>query len=353
MIKQLEGMFGYSRYSYNATLALWNEIYGNGEKPNERMVRDKYKQTMKNEWEKEYPPNIFDNACKDMAFGWDMFFKRISRRPKFKSKRKSKESFTINRKNNSTIRIKNGRLFLPKFKYGIRMSENIKYDGIIKLCTISKRANQYYASLTIDTDEEFYRSLSTLPSVGIDANIGHFNISEDIHGFNTPLNNLTPLYERISYYQKLLSRKVKGSNKYNVVKTKLQKLYLRIQNIQDDWLHKFTSHMVQNYHKICIEDLNVKGMLSNRKISKKISRSMFYRFKMFLQYKCNMYGNELTIADRWFPSTQICSCCGYRKEGNDKLKLSDRIYICNNCDETIDRDYNSACNLKLYAERVG
>ena len=353
MIKQLEGMFGYSRYSYNATLALWNEIYGNGEKPNERMVRDKYKQTMKNEWEKEYPPNIFDNACKDMAFGWDMFFKRISRRPKFKSKRKSKESFTINRKNNSTIRIKNGRLFLPKFKYGIRMSENIKYDGIIKLCTISKRANQYYTSLTIDTNEEFYRSLSTLPSVGIDANIGHFNISEDIHGFNTPLNNLTPLYERISYYQKLLSRKVKGSNKYNVVKIKLQKLYLKIQNIQDDWLHKFTSHIIQNYHKICIEDLNVKGMLINRKISKKISRSMFYRFKMFLQYKCNMYGNELVIADRWFPSTQICSCCGHRKEGNDKLKLSDRIYICNNCDEVMDRDYNSACNLKLYAERVG
>ena len=80
---------------------------------------------------------------------------------------------------------------------------------------------------------------------------------------------------------------------------------------------------------------------------------MFYRFKMFLQYKCIMYGNELAIADKWFPSTQICSCCGHRKEGNDKLKLSDRIYICNNCDEVMDRDYNSACNLKLYAERVG
>ena len=319
MVRQLEGMFGYSRYSYNATLALWNDMYANGEKPNERKVRDKYKRNLKNEWESEYPPNVFDNACRDMAFGWDMFFRGISRRPRFKSKRKSRDSFTINRKNDSTIRIKGGRLFLPKFKYGIKMSESIKYDGVAKSCTITKRAGQYYASITIDTNEEFYRSLTTLPTVGIDANIGHFDISEDDHVFNTPLKTLTPLYIRIAHYQKLLSRKTKGSKKYNVVKTKLQKIYLKIQNIQDDWLHKFTSHIVQNYHRICIEDLNVKGMLSNRRIAKQISRSMFYRFKTLLQYKCAMYGNELTIADRWFPSTQICSCCGHRKEGENNL----------------------------------
>ena len=211
----------------------------------------------------------------------------------------------------------------------------------------------YFASFSIDCDEEFYHSNSELPSIGIDANIGHFDISEDNHRFNTPLNKLTPLYDKISYYQKILSRKVYNSNKYNVTKTKIQRLYIRIKNIQNDWLNKFTTYIITNYHKICIEDLNVKGMLSNRKIAKSISRSLFYSFKLKLQYKSEIYGNVLIIADRWFPSTQICSCCGFRKEGHSKLKLSDRIYRCDNCNEIMDRDYNSACNLKIYADRVG
>ena len=353
MQKQFEQMFGYARYSYNTGLALWNELYVNGERPNEWKVRDKYKRELKQEWEKEYSPNVFDNALTHMSIGWKNFFEGRSRRPKFKSKRKAKKSFTINRKNDFSIRIRNGKLLLPKFKYPVKMAEPINFEGVIKLVTITHRADQYFASFTIDTTEEFYHSFSSLPTVGIDANIGHFNISEDEHNLQTPLASLVPLYEKIAYYQRRMSRKSHGSNKYNAMKTKLQKLYSRIQNIQDDWLHKFTTHIVQNYHKICIEDLNVKGMLSNRRVAKSISRSLFYRFKVQLQYKCEAYGNELIIADRWFASTQICSMCGFRKEGEHKLKLSDRVYHCDNCGESLDRDYNSACNLKLYPERVG
>ena len=353
MQKQFETFFGYTRYSYNTGLALWNEMYENGEKPNERKVRDKYKRELKKYWENEYPPNIFDNALTHMSRGWKNFFEGRTSRPKFKSKRKAKKSFTINRKCDSTIRIRNGKLLLPKFKYPIKMAESINFEGTIKMVTVTQRADQYYASFTMDTTEEFYHSSSFLPTVGIDTNISHFDISEDSHRYSTPLASLTPLYEKIAYYQRRMSRKVHRSNKYNAMKAKLQKLYLRIQNIQDDWLHKFTTFIIQNYHKICIEDLNVKGMLSNRRIAKSISRSLFYRFKIQLQYKSKMYGNELIIADRWFPSTQHCSMCGFRKEGEHKLKLSDRVYHCHNCGETMDRDYNSACNLKLYAERVG
>ena len=355
MCKQFEEFFGYARYSYNMGIALWKEMYEAGEKPNERKVRDKYKRSLKQDWEASYPPNIFDNSITHLAGGYKRFFNRMGNKPKFKSKRKAKKSFTINRKDPSTIRIKNGRLFLPKFKYGVKMVENIRFEGCIKLATVTKRADQYYVTLSIELDDDsyLYRSGDYLPTVGIDANIGHFNISENDHNFQTPLASLVPLYEKIAYYQRRMSRKIHGSNKYNAMKTKLQKLYLKIQNIQDDWLYKFTTHIVQNYHKICIEDLNVKGMLSNRRIARSISRSLFYRFRVQLQYKCEMYGNELIIADRWFASTQLCSMCGFRKEGEDKLKLSDRIYHCNNCGESLDRDYNSACNLKLYAERVG
>ena len=355
MCKQFEEFFGYARYSYNAGIALWEEMYEAGEKPNERKVRDKYKRSLKQDWEASYPPNIFDNSITHLAGGYKMFFNRMGNKPKFKSKRKAKKSFTINRKGPSTIRIKNDKLFLPKFKYGVKMAENIRFEGCIKLATVTKRANQYYVSLSIELGDEsyLYRSGDYLPTVGVDANIGHFDVSEETHRWETPLNKLAPLYEKISHYQRLLSKKKLDSKKYNVMKTKLQNTYLRIQNIQDDWLHKFTSYLVHSYHKICIEDLNIKGMLSNKRISKKIARSLFYRFRVQLQYKCEMYGNELIIADRWFPSTQHCSICGFRKEGEDKLKLSDRIYHCNNCGETLDRDYNSACNLKIYAERVG
>ena len=355
MIKQFNELFGYSRYAYNSGLALWNEMYETGKKPNNRKVRDKHKRERKQEWEEELPPNVLDNAIDHMALGWKMFFKGLAKKPKFKSKRRAKKSFTINRKCPSTIRIKGNRLFLPKFKYGVKMAEPLRFLGIIKMATVTQRADQYFVSLAVELDDEshLYRAGEYLPTVGVDANIGHFDISEDDHRWTAPLQKLTPLYERISHYQRTLSHKVPGSRKYLATKTKLQRIYFRIQNIQDDWLHKFTTYLVRNYHTICIEDLNVSGMLANRKIAKAISRSLFYRFRTQLQYKCDLYGNNLIIADRWFPSTQTCSECGSVKEGEEKLKLSDRVYHCTECGVSLDRDFNSAKNLKIYAERVG
>lgn len=352
MQEQFTSLFGYSRYSFNVGLALWNQMYDDGERPTERKVRDKYKRELKQDWEVEYSPNVFDNALTDMATGWNMFFRGLARKPKFKSKRKAKDSFTINRKGPSTIRIKGKYLYLPKFKHGVKMAELPRFVGAIKAATVTKRAGNYWVSLSIELDEPdyIYRVNPNLPTVGVDANIGHFDISEDLHRYITPLQRLTPLYERISHYQRLLNRKVKDSHKYQATRTKLQRTYWRIQNIQDDWLHKFTTYLIQNYSTICIENLAVQNMLANRRIARSIARSLFYRFKVFLQYKCALYGNTLVIADRWFPSTQTCSQCGCRKEGTAKLKLRDRTYFCTECGSVLDRDYNSACNLKMYAE---
>ena len=356
MVKQFNELFGYSRYSYNVALQLWNKMYLAGEKPNERKVRNKYTKEYKQDWEKSYSSNIFENAVTHLGYAWSRYFKGICNKPILKSRKRSKDSFTLHRKTSATIRIKGNRLYLPKFKYGVKMAELPRFTGVIKLATVTKRAGKYWVSLSIDLDKPqyLYRVSPNLPAVGVDANIGHFDISEEENSrWKTPLESLNPLYERIAFYQKRLSRKVKGSKKYEVTKTKLQKTYLRIQNIQDDWLNKFTTYLVYNYGKICIEDLNVQGMLSNRKIAKKISRSMFYKFRVQLKNKCTVAGNVLVIADRWFPSTQTCSECGCRKEGDDKLSLSERVYKCHECGAILDRDYNSACNLKLYAERVG
>ena len=356
MEARFKACFGYSRYVYNTALELWEQMYKAGEKPNNWKVRDRYKKTLKQEWEGEYPSVVLDTAIDHLANGYQRFWKKLGRKPRFKSKRKARQSFEVYRKDKNTIKVVGEKLYLPKMK-GIRMAEVPLFEGTIKRAIVSSRAGKYWVSLAIELSEDevqhTYRSTESLPTVGVDANIGHFDLSEECGRKLTPLKRLTPLYERISVYQRRLSRKTPGSKKYEVMRTKLQRTYLRIQDIQDDWLHKFTTDLTQKYHTIVIEDLNVQGMFSNRRIAKQISRSLFYRFKTQLTYKAELYGNRLIVADRWYPSTQLCSVCGHRKTGDDKLSLSDRTYHCDSCNSTLDRDYNSACNLKLYAEQAG
>jgi putative transposase len=356
--KYLEGCFGYSRYCYNKGLELWNKLYKDGKKPNARKVRDYYKRNIpKEDWEKQYSPNILDNAITNLEHGFNLFYKKITKHPKFKKKGKCKESFTINRKNDSTIRIINNKLYLPKFKYGMRLSEEIRFDGVIKKCTITKRANQYYASFTIELSSQEQSNLfknTKSNYVGIDANLGHYDISvKKKSRQNFPYKELKVYYEKISYYQKRLSRKKRNSNKYNVLRTKIQRLYLRIFNIQNDWLHKFTTKMIKRFHNICIEDLNIKGMVKNKHLGKYILRSSFYRFKLLLTYKSELHGSNLIIADRFYPSTQRCARCGNIKRNKEKLTLSDRTYVCYKCGFKMDRDKNSSYNLKYYGMKMG
>lgn len=351
--KQFDEWFSYRRFNYNRALRVWNEMYANGEKPTERRVRDKIKRELKEEWEGVFSPNILDNAITDLGLSWNNYFKKISRKPKFKRKKDSLQTLTFNRKNESTIRFRNGKLLLPKIKYPVKMSESLRFGGVVKTCTITKQNSLYFASMSIEVDEnQFHRSCPDR-TVGVDLNIGHFDISEETHRFEFPKEKLKFHYNKIKSYQRLLSKKKRNSNKRKVVKAKLLREYYRISCIRKDWMQKFTTYLIENYQTICIEDLNVKGMLKSKHLSRHISQSMFRSFRDNIQYKCNMYGNKLVVADKWFPSTQTCSNCGNVKKGDQKLKLSDRIYHCDCCNKTIDRDFNSACNLKIYAEGVG
>ena len=351
--KQFDEWFSYRRFNYNRALRVWNEMYANGEKPTERRVRDKIKRELKEEWEGVFSPNILDNAITDLGLSWNNYFKKISRKPKFKRKKDSLQTLTFNRKNESTIRFRNGKLLLPKIKYPVKMSESLRFGGVVKTCTITKQNSLYFASMSIEVDEnQFHRSCPDR-TVGVDLNIGHFDISEEMHRFEFPKEKLKFHYSKIKSYQRLLSKKKRNSNKRKVVKAKLLREYYRISCIRKDWMQKFTTYLIENYQTICIEDLNVKGMLKSKHLSRHIIQSMFRSFRDNIQYKCNMYGNKLVVADKWFPSTQTCSNCGNVKKGDQKLKLSDRIYHCDCCNKTIDRDFNSACNLKIYAEGVG
>lgn len=352
-INLIEQYFGYSRYCYNRALDVWNKEYLKGNKPTGRKVRDIIRPN-KEEWESKLSAQMADCAIEDLEHGYLLFFKKVSKnKPHFKSKKKSKQTFRVNRRNESSIRIKDNKLFLPKFPYGIKMTEKIRFNGTIKQCTISKKANRYFASFVIDITDSFDQVKGNL-SCGIDLGIKEFAIvgygNRRFKHYKGCYKRIKPLYEQISHYHKVLSRKQKDSNKYNVVRTKLQRLYLKISNIQKDYLNKLTTKLCKAFKTITIEDLNVKGMLKNKHLSEKISKSLFYTFRCMLEYKSKLYGNTIIIADRWFPSTQKCSHCGYIRTKEEKLKLSDRIHTCPSCGVIDDRDENAAYNLKLYGD---
>jgi len=360
--KLLNQYFGYSRYIFNQGLNLWNNNYKENLKPNGRKIRDELKLLKKEndyEWEKKMSPQVLDTSIEDLENSFKMFFKGINKYPKFKSKRKSKNSCRFYRKNDSTISIKENKLILPKFPYGIKLTEPIKIEGIIKTCTISLIADKYFASFAIELSKEEENSLFKNEKdnyCGIDLGIKEFAIignenNKFIH-IKSFYNELKPYYEKIKRYSRLMIKKQYNSNKYTELKTKIQNTYLRIKNKQNDFLNKLTTQIIKNYKNICIEDLKIRFMLRNKKLSEKASKSLFYNFRMKLEYKSKLYDNNLILADKFFPSTQKCSSCGNIKTKKDKLKLRDRTYICHECGCVMDRDENAAINLLNYGKII-
>jgi putative transposase len=240
------------------------------------------------------------------------------------------------------------------------MCNRIRFkEGTIKLVTISKKADEYYASFIIDLPDiyskKYYIPLSSKNNnyVGIDLGVKTFAYINDSKG-KTYISKsiiktkLKPINDKIDFYQKRLSRKVYGSKKYELTRIKLARLYRRKHNIISDKTHKLTSKLCKMYKYITIEDLKTKNMLKNHHLAKSIASSCFYEFRRQLEYKSDLYGNVLIVADSFYPSTQTCSSCGYVRKGKNKLTLNDRTYTCPKCGLRINRDKNAAINLKKY-----
>ncbi len=161
-----------------------------------------------------------------------------------------------------------------------------------------------------------------------------------------PLKQLSRLLTRM---QRHLAKCSKGSKRYIRQKMKIALLHYRISCIRQDGLHKLTHHLCQSFRVICLEDLNVKGMLKNHKLAKAISDMGFYEFKRQVEYKTCLYGSWISVIDKWFPSSKTCSNCGNQK---DELNLSERRYDCNVCGHKIDRDLNAAINIEREGIRL-
>ena len=289
--------------------------------PSEYVVRDELI-AQKADWQYELSSRALLLAIHDLAVAWKLFFNNLktTNKPKFQSRKKSKQGFKTDR-----ARIVNGRLVLdqPHAYKGewssIRFKGASIPDGKLKLCAITRTKGKYIATITMDVEPV------ALPKTGkktaVDANVDHFDTTEGQTSLKPEL--LDPLYTKVRTYQRQLARKRKvnknyrNSKGYQATRAKLQATYERIRNIQNDLLHKFTTDLYREFDTVVIEDLDVKGMQMKKK-AKNLHRSLFGRFRQFMEYKAEKFGKTLIVADRFYPSTQRCSACGHVKTGMRK-----------------------------------
>ena len=371
MQKYLDALCDYRRYCWNKGLETWQLMYEahtlnkqNNPSPNERRVRDELVAN-KDAWQYALSARCLQLAVKDLANAWKNFFDKAQPDwgiPSFKSKKSPRQGFKTDRAKivNGKLRLDRPRSISKESWFDLKSYEALKMDEV-KVVSIFKEKESYYAALPYE--EDMPAKAKTHQKTAVDVNVGHFNYTEG------PINvlpaKLQKLYKRIKHYQRMLARKreVNGklatkSNNYYAVRTKLQRDYRKVANIQNDLLQKFTTKLIDNYDQIVIEDLAVKEMMMTHVASKGMQRSLFSKFRQILTYKCDWYGKELILADKKYPSTQRCAQCGYVKKGEEKITLQGNKkhgtkhneYVCYECGYKNDRDENAVLNLLALAK---
>ena len=306
-------------------------------------------------WLNEQNTKVLKQSIIDMLDAYKCFFEQHNGYPKYKSKHDNKQSCrfpfeAISKRNNYEDR----KLSLANIR-GIKFRCSDKYINYltknkegIKSATLSKLpCGQYYLSILIDGDllKQVSQSQNT---VGIDLGIKDF-ITTSEGGIFENKHFKKSVSDRLKKLQRQLSRKQKGSNNRNKARLKLAKLNKKINDSKLNYLHEVTNVLINENQVICIEDLNVKGMVKNHRLAESILEMNFGEFRRILEYKANWYGRVIVKVDRFYPSSKTCNHCGYI---NKQLKLSDRKWTCPQCGKVIDRDYNAACNIKDEGIRI-
>ena len=331
--------FGCSRFVYNYFLNERKEQYQKDKKSDNYYKQAKALTDLKKKedfnWLKEVNSQTIQFALRSLDTAYINFFRGNAQFPKFKS-RKHKNTFTIPQFGV----VKGDRILIPKFKDGIKVKlDKREIKGKIGKMNITKTpTGKYYVSIfTEQTIEQFTK---TGKKVGIDLGLKDFVITSD--GIKFKNNRYTKKYSRkLKKAQQHLSRKMKGSNGFEKQKLKVAKIHEKISSCRLDTLHKVSYQLVKENDLIVVEDLNVKGMIKNSKLSKHISDVSWGNFVNLLNYKCDWYGKELIKVNRFYPSSKTCNCCGWI---NQNLKLSEREWTCK-CGEKHDRDLNASKNI--------
>ena len=334
---------GTARFTWNWALAERQRLYQDSKQFTNAIKQHRILTSLKKSrfaWMKEVSKCIPQEALRNLDNAYNLYRKakkagRKARLPKFKKKGKCRDSFSLL----GTVRAEGSHVVLPRIGR-VRVKEQAVLGGRILRATVSREADRWFVSISVE--EEMPNPIVPAGSVvGVDLGILHMATLSD----GRIIDNPRPLESHLRKIRKLskeLHRRCKGSNNRQKTQKRLAKAYWRIGNVRKDALHKATTALAKNHGEIVIEDLNVRGMIQNRKLARAISDVGMGEFRRQLTYKCLWYGSQLTVAPRFYPSTKRCSECGNVK---NEMPLSIRTYECEGCGMVLDRDHNAALNL--------
>lgn len=331
--------FGCARFIYNKMLSDKIEHY-NKTKETLKNTPAQYKKEFP--WLKEVDSLALCNAQMNLEKAYRNFFRDKSVGfPKFKTKKSNRNSFTTNNHISKTIYIENNKIKIPKLKTMIKIKQHREIKGLIKSCTISKvPSGKYFISILVDCEN--IQIPKNDNKIGIDLGIKEFAITSNGEYFKNP-KWMTKSQKRLSKLHKSLSRKEKDSFNRKKARLKLAKMYERIFNQRQDFLHKLSHYIINENQVIVIEDLRINNMVKNHKLAYSISEVSWFEFRRQLEYKANWYGRELIVAPTNYASSQLCSNCG--NKSSQTKDLACRTYICPVCGMVMDRDLNASKNL--------
>ncbi|MDN5273091.1 RNA-guided endonuclease TnpB family protein [Chloroflexus sp. MS-CIW-1] len=369
---------GTARRVWNWALNEWNRQYAAGGRPNAMALKKQFNAIKYTDpqwldekgrpWLRDIHRDAHAQPFAHLAKAWERFFTDLkagkeAHAPRFKKKGRCRDSFYVA---NDKFRLDGKTIRLPKIG-DVAMTEELRFKGKILGATVSRTADRWFVAIQVEVpDAQCYRRRTAHDVNGIDlgvtaaATISSGEVIEAPKPLNAALRRLKIRGRRLS--RKLQAAKEmagfgrharlpKGtrlpvSNNRRKSAATLARLYARLANLRADVTHKLTTRLCRENQAVVIEDVNVKGMLANERLARAISDVGFGVFRSQVEYKAKRYGTHLIIADRWYPSSRLCSKCGWK---NEALTLSDREWVCAQCGERHDRDLNAARNLKRLA----
>jgi putative transposase len=335
---------GTARFVFNWALTEWKRQYEAGEKPSALALKKQFNALRREQfpWSYKVTKCAVEGAFMDIAAAFKNFFEgrkagRKTGYPKFKSKKRSRQSFYLA---NDKFTVGDHWIEIPKLGR-VNMAEKVRFTGKILSARISKTADWWFVSISVELPDVMLENHG--PTVGIDVGLNRLATLSD----GTRYENQRPLHhllKRLRRLNKELARRTKGGKNWQKTKSKLARLHAGIACLRADFLHKLTTQVATHYGLVAVEDLHVKGLIQNRCVSRSFSDAALGTLLDLLESKVPSRGGTLVKVGRFYPSSQLCHCCGSRRAD---LTLDERIYVCRNpdCGYTGDRDENASLNI--------
>src|SRR5215467_13998804 len=340
---------GVARFVWNWALAEWNRQYAAGEKPTALKLKKQFNHIRRSQfpWTWDVTKNACDQPFLDLGKAFTAFFEGKARRPKFKSKKRSKPSFYLA---NDQFELGDHRIWVPKLGW-VNLAENLRFVGKVTGARITKTAEWWFVSIQVELPDEI--PVKKPAAVGIDVGLNRLATLSTGEGVENQAF-LTTALSKLRQANKRLHRRKPGSKNREKARRQVARLHYRISCMREDLLHKVTTRLADSYGIIGVETLNLAGLLKNRRLARSFSDASLGTLVRLLEAKVAQRGGQVIKVDRFFPSSKTCHCCGWKWED---MTLSDRVFVCQNPSCPYDqfpqdRDHNAGQNVLREALRL-